>query len=143
MCTAIGNGLIGAALCLGILCWGTGGSSESSVPADAGKEIRQACVEGGSLCGDDRRIAQARPASEAFGDRTVEPVMNRVAMNSVAMPSVPSALDGNEATGQEAMPAMSGAGEGGESGSSLVSRHVIAVLAALVGIVLLSRRRVS
>jgi hypothetical protein len=69
--------------------------------------------------------------------------MNRVAMNSVAMPSVPSALDGNEATGQEAMPAMSGAREGGESGSSLVSRHVIAVLAALVGIVLLSRRRVS
>jgi len=143
MCTAIGNGMIGAALCLGILCWGTGGSSESSAPADGGKEISQACVGGGSLCGDDPRIAQARPASEAFGDRTVDPVVHRVAMNSVAMPSVSSASDGSEATGQEAIPAVSGAGEGGESGSSLVSRYVIAVLAALVGIVLLSRRRVS
>jgi len=136
MCRAIGNGLIGAALCLGILCWGAVGSSESSVPSDDGKAIRQTCVGGGHPCGGDRTMAEARPASEVFGEGTGEPIVHRDAMQSVSS-------HGDQATGQEAIPAASAAGDGGESGPSLVSRYVIAVLAALVGSVVLSRRRVS
>jgi hypothetical protein len=85
-------------------------------------------------------MAEDRPASGAIGERTVEPVVHRGVMNTVAMQSESSPCDA--ATGQEAIPATSGAGVCGESGSSLISRYMIAILAALVGIVLLSRRRI-
>jgi len=144
---AIRKGMFGVVLLVGMLTWGALWANESHIAAIGNENSGRECVKDDELCRRDRQgLAEPEldPVHNPVGAESGGAAILQVAISPVAMH--PVAPSGMHIPAQVSKEPKGFAGEstleGGESGT-LIPRYMIAVLAALVGIVALSRRRVS